>query len=761
MLNLILPHFNPVLSRYMNIFKHILFLSLLFFTLANGSLAQNTRADSLLNGITRLEDDSLKVNYYIDLGVEFLGSDINRAIGLFDEAIQLGNQINHKKGLAKAYNAKGRAYAQQGNFQEAILNFQESSKNFHEINDKTGEANILSNLGSIYFMLGNSTKALELHFESLKISEELDNQLRIGTSFNNIGTVYLKNRNTINEALAYFKRSLDVFQGIDQKQGMATASMNIGEVYFLESNYDSAIYFHQMALELCDGTLDATFPLTQLGEIHAALGSFQKAFDFHRRALEISERLEAKFEQTQSLIGLAKTQRKQENFADAVISLEKAKSLANDIDAKNEMLDAYLNLAEIQALVGNYKAAYENEINAKSVKEEIAKSSTEQMIQQLQFEFELNKKEAEIELLQKDTELKNAAVFNQKVIIFASLGGLFMFVVISISLFRNNLSKQKANRLLQVQKAEIYAQREKVESAYDQLKSTQAQLIQSEKMASLGELTAGIAHEIQNPMNFVNNFSELSVELAEELKEELAKIDIDPLQKESLDAIAEDLIQNQQKIYHHGKRADAIVKGMLQHSRTGSAQKEPTDIGALADEYLRLSYHGIRAKDKSFNADFKLDLDPDLPKVNVVAQDFGRVLLNLINNAFYACAERGRGAGAERSRSAVNSNGKMHDDRLQDGAESFKPLVVVSAQVKGNSMEISVTDNGSGIPDSVKDKIFQPFFTTKPTGQGTGLGLSLSYDIVKAHGGELKVESQEGEGTKFTITLEYQKHENH
>lgn len=707
----------------MNIFKHILFLALLSFTLTSGIQAQ-TRADSLVDGITQLDDDSLKVNYYVDLGLEFLGSDINRAIGYFNEAIQLGAKISYKNGLAKAYNAKGRAYAQQGNFQEAILNFQEGLKNFRELRDKTGEANILSNLGSIYFMLGNSTKALELHFESLKISEELDNKLRIGTSFNNIGTVYLKNRNTINDALAYFKKSLDVFRGIEQKQGMATASMNIGEVYFLELNYDSAIYFHQMALELCDGTLDATFPLTQLGEIHAALGDFQKAFDFHRRALEISERLDAKFEQTQGLIGLAKTQRKQENFADAIVSLEKAKSLANEIDAKNEMLDTYVNLAEIQALVGNYKAAYENEINAKSVKEEIAKSSTEQMIQQLQFEFELNKKEAEIELLQKDTELKNAAVFNQRIVIFASLGGLFMFVVISISLFRNNISKQKANRLLQGQKAEIHAQREKVESAYEQLKSTQAQLIQSEKMASLGELTAGIAHEIKNPLNFVNNFSEVCTELIEEMKVELAEGN----QKGAVE-LADDIKISLEKIHQHGKRADSIVQGMLEHSRAKTGEKVAIDINALADEYLRLSYHGMQARDKNFQAQFLTDFDPSLPKISVVPPDIGRALLNIINNAFYACTKNNR------------------TDKV--------PLVTLSTKHLEKAIEISITDNGTGIPDEIKDKIFQPFFTTKPTKEGTGLGLSLAYDIVNAHGGEIVVESKVGEGSRFIIHLPF------
>ncbi|WP_425542707.1 tetratricopeptide repeat-containing sensor histidine kinase [Algoriphagus jejuensis] len=733
----------------MNIFKRALLF--LFLTLPSVILAQTPRTDSLLNAIKQQHDDSLKVSQYLDLGLEFLGSDANQAIESFDQAILLASKIEFKTGLANAYNAKGRAYAQQGDFQEAILNFQEALKYFRETDNKTGEANILSNLGSIYYMLGNNTKALELHFESLQISEKLDNKLRIGTSFNNIGTVYLKDRRTINDALSFFKKSLAVFQAIEEQQGMATASMNIGEVYFLESKYDSAIYFHQFALELCDGTIDATFPLTQLGEINGVLGNFQKAFDFHRRGLEISERLDAKFELTQGLIGLAKTQRSQKDFQGAIVTLERAKLLAIDIDAKDELMAVYLNLAEIQALVGEYKAAYENVINARSVREEISKTSTAQMIQQLQFEFELNKKVAEIELLQKDTELKNAAVFNQRIIIFASLGGLLMFVLISISLFRNNLSKQKANRLLQLQKEEIHAQRENAESAYEQLKSAQAQLIQSEKMASLGELTAGIAHEIKNPLNFVNNFSEISEELVKEIAEERAK---DPEYRDDL-IIADNLRiiqENLTKINLHGKRADAIVKGMLEHSRTHTGEKVPTNLNVLADEYLRLACHafvsGRHSKGKSATLGkagtspastaigIKTDFDPNLPIIDAVPQDIGRVLLNIINNALYACT----------APAAVgNSHSKL--EIQQD------PLVVVSTQHLGDMVQISVSDNGSGIPEAIRGKIFQPFFTTKPTGSGTGLGLSLSYDIVKAHGGELKVESKEGEGTTFTIAL--------
>jgi len=271
------------------------------------------------------------------------------------------------------------------------------------------------------------------------------------------------------------------------------------------------------------------------------------------------------------------------------------------------------------------------------------------------------------------------------------------------------------------------------------LKATQSQLIQSEKMASLGELTAGIAHEIQNPLNFVNNFSEVSNELIDEMNEELSKGEI-----EEAKAIANDVKQNLQKILHHGKRADGIVKGMLQHSRSSSGQKEPTDINALADEYLRLAYHGLRAKDKSFNAKFETDFDSSIPNVNVVPQDMGRVILNLITNAFYVVNERAK---------RVKADVKSDSSHVSPFTTHYEPTIIVSTKSLGNTIQISVKDNGNGIPDHIKEKIFQPFFTTKPTGQGTGLGLSLSYDIVKAHGGELKVETREGEGSEFIILL--------
>ncbi len=272
-----------------------------------------------------------------------------------------------------------------------------------------------------------------------------------------------------------------------------------------------------------------------------------------------------------------------------------------------------------------------------------------------------------------------------------------------------------------------------LQKTLDELKATQAQLIQSEKMASLGELTAGIAHEIQNPLNFVNNFSEVSNELLDEMTEQLEKGNANEAK-----AIANEVKMSLEKINLHGKRADGIVKSMLQHSRTSSGKKEPTDINVLADEYLRLAYHGLRAKDKSFNAAIKTDYDENIGLVKIISQDIGRVILNLITNAFYAVMEK------KSSYSAVAD--------LED--KNYEPTVTVSTKKIDNKIIIEVKDNGTGIPQKAIDKIFQPFFTTKPTGQGTGLGLSLSYDIVtKGHGGELKVETKEGEYTVFSVIL--------
>jgi signal transduction histidine kinase len=323
---------------------------------------------------------------------------------------------------------------------------------------------------------------------------------------------------------------------------------------------------------------------------------------------------------------------------------------------------------------------------------------------------------AEAQRQQEIIEVEKA--YQNKIKMYALLSGLIVLLLVASMFYRNSVNQKKSRILLQQQKNEL-------EQSLRQLRTTQTQLVQAEKMASLGELTAGIAHEIQNPLNFVNNFSEVSTELVDEMKSEIKKGNYN-----EVNVIADDVKQNLEKINHHGQRASDIVKGMLQHSRSSSGVKEPTDINALADEYFRLAYHGLRAKDKTFNATMKTDFDESIGKIDIIPQDIGRVVLNLITNAFYA----------------VNEKSKQ-------GIADYEPTVSVVTKKVNHQVEIRVTDNGNGISANIVDKIFQPFFTTKPTGQGTGLGLSLSYDIVKAHVGELKVETKEGMGTEFIIQL--------
>ena len=318
---------------------------------------------------------------------------------------------------------------------------------------------------------------------------------------------------------------------------------------------------------------------------------------------------------------------------------------------------------------------------------------------------------------QQEIETSNLR-FQNTIRFYSVLAASVVFLVIAGLLWRNNRQRKKSY-------AELESQKLKTEEAYEELKSTQAQLIHSEKMASLGELTAGIAHEIQNPLNFVNNFSELNRELIDELKTEITSGDTTRM----LTTLTS-LSDNEEKIMHHGKRADSIVKGMLQHSRVSGTQKELVDINALADDYLRLAYHGLRAKDKSFNAKFETDFDNNIGKVSVITQEIGRVMLNLVNNAFYA----------------VSNKRKLN-------LPGYEPIVRIKTEMIGNDVLISVADNGTGMPDKVAAKIFQPFYTTKPPGEGTGLGLSISYDIIKAHNGKIQVKTKEGEGTEFIITL--------
>lgn len=398
----------------------------------------------------------------------------------------------------------------------------------------------------------------------------------------------------------------------------------------------------------------------------------------------------------------------------AFLCADSALAIAQRYKLTKELKDAYNAFFYCHSRFGNYKKALEYRLLYDSIYNITYSVAAGQKAERARMELEQERKEAKdkAEALQKDTQAART-----RNILYACIG---LFAIAALFLFWNNRQKQKAKTA--------------IEKAYDELKLTQQQLIQSEKMASLGELTAGIAHEIQNPLNFVNNFSELNKELTAELKAELTAGNM-----QLVNEIVSDISENSEKINHHGKRADAIVKGMLQHSRNNSGQKELTDINALCDEYMRLAYHGLRAKDKSFNSNFETHFDNSLQKIDIVPQDIGRVILNLLTNAFYAVNEKQNMANSQ-----------------QPTTDIYEPSVTISTKKLHDKVEISVSDNGNGIPQNIIDKIFQPFFTTKPTGQGTGLGLSMSYDIVyKGHGGSLTVQSEQGKGTTFIISLPY------
>ena len=403
---------------------------------------------------------------------------------------------------------------------------------------------------------------------------------------------------------------------------------------------------------------------------------------------------------------------KRKNYTEAIVLLKRQLNKLENLNLRNSTIRALLLLAEAYSASGKNGEAYQAMQQAFVIKEKVIQE--ERDVRTVSFETEKKMQESDMAIKLLNAKNESNRKMKYYLIGIVSLLGLLAG---ALALFYQN--KRKAGK-------DLSAQNMKLSHTLEQLKATQSQLIHSEKMASLGELTAGIAHEIQNPLNFVNNFSEVNTELIEEMKEELKAG-----RTAEATGLADDIKSNNEKIAFHGKRADSIVKGMLQHSRSGSGQKEETDINSLADECLRLSYHGMRAKDKSFNAKTETSFDGHLPKISVVSQDIGRVLLNLITNSFYAVMQKKKMAG-----------------------ESYNPVVSLTTAREGNNIKITVRDNGGGIPSKVIEKIFQPFFTTKPTGEGTGLGLSMSYDIItKGHGGKLEVDTKEGEFASFTIFL--------
>ncbi len=525
------------------------------------------------------------------------------------------------------------------------------------------------------------------------------------------GVLMWQTQNTKLE-IFHFAEALRLASQIQYTKRMMMASMNLGRTYLSINKLDSA----QQLLETSEKlALESGFT-KYLGNVYAFLGTIKyqqgnakTALEyFHKgRVIAIRERNYASLSNNiyynLSLYYLNEKQ-KDSSLYYSLKNLENYQSLGAISGAVVNLGSIYTNVYRAYELRNERDSAYKYMEMALNVKDSLYRQRISHLAD---FQHATFGQQLRVEAMEKEK-----IAYRNTIRTWFLLGGIAVLFLLAIIFFRNNRQKQKATI--------------RITKAYADLKAAQTQLIQSEKMASLGELTAGIAHEIQNPLNFVNNFSEVNRELLNEMKAAIEKKNY-----LEVDDLAADIISNEEKISFHGKRADSIVKSMLQHSRSSSGQKEPTDINALVDECLRLSFHGMRAKDKSFNVKMGTSFQANLPAANIAGQDIGRVILNLINNAFYAVGDRKK--------------------QMEDG---YEPTVTVSTKKLVDKVEISVADNGSGIPQNVIDKIFQPFFTTKPTGQGTGLGLSLSYDIItKGHGGQLKVETKEGEGSCFIISL--------
>lgn len=576
-----------------------------------------------------------------------------------------------------------------------------------QIKFAAGEVGAIIRIGITQISLGNEAKALQMIRQGLKIAEQNNLIFANAVLQTQLGIIYSRSKHYA-IALHLLKEQMRAFESLRDPSMYVGIESTIAETYLLMNQLDSALYYIELAHQFVQAN-DSIFSwathsvLLNHGRIQHKLGNNDLALLYFLESLQVADEVDKILS---SGISIAQVYQQVSKFDSSIYYAEKSLSIAQKGGFYSGVVDASVLLSGIYENLNPQKSTKYNKL-ALAYKDSLYNLSKAAAFDTF-IDFDEQERQREIEAAK--------AEFQNRLRMNAILGSTFTLFIIAIFLFRNNRLKQKA--------------KQKIERAYDQLKSTQSQLIQSEKMASLGELTAGIAHEIQNPLNFVNNFSEVNAELIDDLKKEVLSGD-----QESLLEIANAIKSNQEKINHHGKRAEGIVKSMLQHSRSSVGQKELTDINALCDEYLRLAYHGYRAREKSINTipiDISMNSNfaPSLPNVKVVRQDIGRVLLNLVNNAFYAVREKTK----------VNT-------------ESYEPTVTVSTKYSNGSIEICIQDNGTGIPDSMKAKIFQPFFTTKPTGQGTGLGLSLSYDIIKAHGGTITLNSKEGEGAEFIIKL--------
>ena len=686
--------------------KNFILIFLLFVTI-NHLPAQPGNIDSLKRELEINQNDTLKLFQFILLAEAYEETKPDSSFYYAKNQLTLSRKLKLRLNEAIALNTMAYAHKNMGNYPASLQTYL-SAKEIVE--DATIEENILP--GKYFHLQGFLKKPVTARMIRLQI---------LGLNQMGLGLLY-ENVKNYEKGLFYGLQAKQNFEEAGDFERLCVTNMILGRVYLFLNKRDSALIFVQKAYDLSiklGYKNNLASILLNLGRVQLAMGNKSLAAEYFRKSLTESRKQVYLRGVVAGNLMLYEVYQQEGKKDSSLYFANEALGIAQDLKSPDLLLRTYTALGAFYRSSGTNDSAVKYLALIIKINDSLFNSKQAQQFQNIDFDEQQRRREIEA--------AKKA--YKDQLQIYGLLIGLAIFILVAIILLQSNRHKQKAYELLKKQKQETDFQKAKVKQTLEELKSTQSQLIQREKMASLGELTAGIAHEIQNPLNFVNNFSEVNKELIAEMREEIKKGNYD-----EVNALAKDVEDNQEKINHHGRRADAIVKGMLQHSQASSGQKEPTDINKLADEYLRLAYQCLRAKDKSFNVILKTDYDESIGNISIIPQDIGRVLLNLYNNAFYAVMEKKKLLG-----------------------ENYEPLVTVSTSLNlllgGRGALISVKDNGNGIPQKILDKIFQPFFTTKPTGQGTGLGLSLSYDIIKAHGGELKVKTKEGEDAEFIIQL--------
>ncbi|HZY37216.1 MAG TPA: tetratricopeptide repeat-containing sensor histidine kinase [Mucilaginibacter sp.] len=651
--------------------KKFLIISLLFAGIETN--AQNLYTDSLKKQIAHVKEDTVKVNLLCQLSYSYIWSFADTSIIYARQALQLARKINYEKGIGLSEGDMSLAFT----------------------------------------TLGNYPQGLDYGFQELSLYKKLNDLQYVAYAYSDIGMCY-RDQGSYTLSIAYFLDAAKLIQKFHpDSYDLQGLWIMIGSVYAKKNQTDSALFYANKGYD--DKKLSSGRAFV-FGSIYEQKGNYKAALQFFRRTALLADKAKYRIDKVDAYNGISGVYLKEGQVDSAIYYAEKAIALKWGKAYPIGMLGSYTMLTDIYEKKRITDSTLKYLKLTFRLKDSLFSQQKEREVQNIAFNDELKQQG----LLKQQEEAKNRIRYY--VLIAVLIGSL----LIAVLQRRNNRQKQKAYNILRKQKQETDFQRAKAEQTLGELRATQGQLIQSEKMASMGMLTAGIAHEIQNPLNFVNNFSQVNGEMIDELETELRSGNID----EAL-AITADIKQNEEKISHHGKRAESIVKGMLEHSRNSTGEKQLTNINKLCDEFIKLSYHGLRAKDENFNAEMISDFDPNAPLINIIPQDIGRVLLNLFNNAFYAVNQKKKTAGA-----------------------GYIPGVSVTTSTENGQVIIKIKDNGIGIPDAIKDKIMQPFFTTKPTGEGTGLGLSLTYDmVVKGHGGKLQIDSKEGEYSVFTVSL--------